>query len=143
VIGETREKFLREGGVRRLGCPVTDEVPTPDGFGLMTKFERGTVYWYRGHAAEIGTPDPPPRPDRALKLTSENEANARRRGFGERRNQAMVGGYEELEGQSKFEQIRTAIDLVAAVVRQILRVIVGGESRSLIGEIASLQANAP
>ncbi len=64
VIGEIRAKFLREGGVQRFGYPITDEVPTPDGFGLMTKFQKGTVYWYRGHSAEIGTPTLPPRRDR-------------------------------------------------------------------------------
>jgi len=61
VIGEIRAAFLRAGGVRRLGYPTSDEVPTPDGFGLMTRFERGTVYWYRGHPAEIGSPKLPPR----------------------------------------------------------------------------------
>jgi hypothetical protein len=66
VIGEIRAKFLRDGGVERFGYPITDEVPTPDGFGLMTKFEKGTVYWYRGHSAEIGTPTLPPRRERAV-----------------------------------------------------------------------------
>ena len=72
VIGEIRATFLREGGVQRFGYPITDEVPTPDGFGLMTRFEKGTVYWYRGHSAEIGTPTLPPRRDRPVK-TSESE----------------------------------------------------------------------
>jgi len=47
--------------LKRFGYPVTDEVPTPDDFGLMTRFERGTIYWYRGHTAEIGEPRLPPR----------------------------------------------------------------------------------
>jgi hypothetical protein len=40
--------FLAQGGVRRFGYPITDEIPTADGFGLMTKFERGTLIWYPG-----------------------------------------------------------------------------------------------
>ncbi len=34
--------------------------PTPDGFGLMTQFERGTIFWYPGRNAEIGEPKTPP-----------------------------------------------------------------------------------
>lgn len=60
VIGEIRDKFLQSGGTKQFGYPVTDEIATPDGLGLMTKFERGTIYWYRGHNAEIGDPKPPP-----------------------------------------------------------------------------------
>ena len=61
VLGEIPAAFLRAGGLKRFGYPVTDEVPTPDDFGLMTRFERGTIYWYRGHTAEIGEPRLPPR----------------------------------------------------------------------------------
>jgi hypothetical protein len=60
VIGEIRDKFLQSGGTKQFGYPVTDEVATPDGLGLMTRFERGTIYWYPGHNAEIGEPTPPP-----------------------------------------------------------------------------------
>lgn len=60
VIGEIRDKFLQSGGTKQFGYPLTDEIATPDGLGLMTKFERGTIYWYRGHNAEIGEPKPPP-----------------------------------------------------------------------------------
>ncbi len=59
VIGEIRSLFLREGGVKRFGYPLTDEIPTPDGLGLMTRFERATIYWYAHHNAEIGEPKPP------------------------------------------------------------------------------------
>jgi hypothetical protein len=60
VMGDIREKFLQAGGPEKLGYPITDEVPTPDGLGLMTKFERGTIFWYPGRSAEIGEPIPPP-----------------------------------------------------------------------------------
>lgn len=60
VIGEIRDKFLQAGGTKQFGYPLTDEVATPDGFGLMTRFERGTIFWYPGHNAEIGEPKPPP-----------------------------------------------------------------------------------
>jgi uncharacterized protein with LGFP repeats len=59
VIGEIRDKFLQNGGTAEFGYPVTDEVPTPDGFGLMTRFERGTIYWYAGQNAQIGEPKAP------------------------------------------------------------------------------------
>src|SRR5262249_2542657 len=60
VVGEIREKYLQAGGPEKFGYPVTDEIPTPDGLGLMTKFERGTIFWYPGRSAEIGEPIPPP-----------------------------------------------------------------------------------
>jgi len=63
VIGEIRNRFLQAGGTKRFGYPLTDEVPTPDGIGLMTRFERGTIFWYRGRNAEIGEPRIPPRGD--------------------------------------------------------------------------------
>jgi hypothetical protein len=59
IIGEIRSRFLQAGGTKRFGYPLTDEVPTPDGLGLMTRFERGTIFWYVGHPAEVGPPKPP------------------------------------------------------------------------------------
>ncbi|MEO8937772.1 MAG: hypothetical protein ABI277_03025 [Burkholderiaceae bacterium] len=53
VRGEIRRVFLAEGGVRRFGYPLTDEVPTADGFGLMSRFERGTLVWYPGKKVRI------------------------------------------------------------------------------------------
>jgi hypothetical protein len=63
VLGEIRREFLEAGGASQLGYPLTDEVPTPDGFGLMTRFEKGTVYWYPEHVAQIGEPKPPALPE--------------------------------------------------------------------------------
>ena len=60
IVGEIRDKFLQAGGLEQFGYPLTDEVPTPDGFGLMTQFERGTISWYPGRNAEIGEPKTPP-----------------------------------------------------------------------------------
>jgi hypothetical protein len=60
VVGEIRDKFLQGGGLEQFGYPLTDEVPTRDGFGLMTRFERGTIFWYPGQNAEIGEPKTPP-----------------------------------------------------------------------------------
>lgn len=48
VRGEIRRVFLAQGGVKRYGYPLTDEIATPDGLGLMTQFERGTLVWYPG-----------------------------------------------------------------------------------------------
>jgi peptidoglycan/xylan/chitin deacetylase (PgdA/CDA1 family) len=28
-----------------LGAPVTDELPTPDGYGAFTHYQRGSIYW--------------------------------------------------------------------------------------------------
>jgi hypothetical protein len=56
VTGEIRRQFLQGGGIARFGYPTTDEVPTPDGIGLMTRFEKGTVFWYPGQKAEVGEP---------------------------------------------------------------------------------------
>jgi hypothetical protein len=61
IIGAIREAFLRSGGTARFGYPVTDEIPTPDGFGLMTRFQRDTIFWYPGQQPEIGSPKTPPR----------------------------------------------------------------------------------
>ena len=62
VMGEIRRAFLAEGGAAKFGYPLTDEVPTPDGFGLMTRFEKGAVFWYAGHEAQVGEPRLPPIP---------------------------------------------------------------------------------
>ena len=60
VMGEIRRLFLQKGATKQFGYPITDEIPTPDGFGLMTRFERGTIFWYPGRTAEIGEPKTPP-----------------------------------------------------------------------------------
>jgi len=60
VVGEIRNAFLQAGGTKEFGYPITDEVATPDGLGLMTRFERGTIYWYPGQNAAIGEPKAPP-----------------------------------------------------------------------------------
>jgi LGFP repeat len=60
VVGEIRDKFLQGGGIEKFGYPLTDEIPTPDGFGLMTRFEHGTIFWYPGRNAEVGEPQTPP-----------------------------------------------------------------------------------
>ena len=46
------------------------------------------------------------------------------------------GGF--LERHSEVEQVRAAVDLIATIVREILRVVVGTEARPLIGQIAPL-----
>lgn len=46
VLGEIYKSWARtgwEGG--RLGFPITNETPTPDGRGRYNHFERGSVYW--------------------------------------------------------------------------------------------------
>lgn len=60
VRGEIRRVFLSQGGVQRFGFPLTDEVPTPDGLGLMSRFERGTLEWYPGRAVRVIAAPPPP-----------------------------------------------------------------------------------
>lgn len=56
VRGELRRVFLAQGGVKRFGDPLTDEVSTPDGFGLMTTFERATLVWYPGKEVRVAKP---------------------------------------------------------------------------------------
>ena len=46
------------------------------------------------------------------------------------------GGF--LERNSKVEQVRAPVDLIAAVIREILRIVVGAEARSFVGQIAPL-----
>jgi hypothetical protein len=53
VRGEIRRVFAAQGGVKRFGFPVSDEIPTPDGFGLMTTFERAALVWYPGREVRI------------------------------------------------------------------------------------------
>jgi hypothetical protein len=56
VRGEIRRVFLANGGVQRFGYPVSDEVPTADGFGLMTTFQRGSLVWYPGKDVRVIAP---------------------------------------------------------------------------------------
>ena len=80
VSGEIRRLFLEQGGVAKFGYPVTDEVPTPDGFGLMTRFEHGVVHWYPGHAAELGEPRLPEPPAKRSDIAAALPAMSVRRG---------------------------------------------------------------
>ena len=46
VHGAIREEYLRMGGENsRLGYPVSDEMPAPDGVGRTNRFEHGSIYW--------------------------------------------------------------------------------------------------
>jgi uncharacterized protein with LGFP repeats len=45
VHGEIRVKWAQLGGERKLGFPLTDELPTPDGRGRFNHFEHGSIYW--------------------------------------------------------------------------------------------------
>ncbi|WP_051812713.1 LGFP repeat-containing protein [Streptomyces sp. NRRL S-340] len=46
VVGDIEQRYLRMGGPGgALGCPLTDELVNPDGFGRRSQFEHGTVYW--------------------------------------------------------------------------------------------------
>ncbi|WP_208030611.1 LGFP repeat-containing protein [Streptomyces cyanogenus] len=46
VVGEIEQRYLKMGGPGgALGCPLTDELANPDGFGRRTQFEHGTIYW--------------------------------------------------------------------------------------------------
>lgn len=56
VRGEIRRLFLELGGPKRFGFPLSDEVSTPDGSGLMTRFEHATISWYPGNFAYVGGP---------------------------------------------------------------------------------------
>jgi uncharacterized protein with LGFP repeats len=53
VVGEIRRLWLALGGLAKLGYPKTDEIPSPDGFGLMTEFQHGTITWHRGQSARV------------------------------------------------------------------------------------------
>lgn len=46
VHGAIREQYINMGAERsRLGYPVTDELPAPDGAGRVSNFENGSIYW--------------------------------------------------------------------------------------------------
>lgn len=46
VHGAIREQYLRMGAENsRLGYPVSDETPAPDGMGRVNNFEHGSIYW--------------------------------------------------------------------------------------------------
>ncbi|HTD35667.1 MAG TPA: hypothetical protein VK665_18600 [Candidatus Elarobacter sp.] len=53
VRGEIRRVYLAQGGVKRFGYPLTDEIAAPDGFGLETRFERGTIRWHANKGAVV------------------------------------------------------------------------------------------
>ena len=80
VSGEIRRLFLEQGGVAKFGYPVTDEVPTPDGFGLMSRFEHGVAHWYPGRAAELGEPRLPDPPSKRPGIAAASPAMSMRRG---------------------------------------------------------------
>jgi peptidoglycan/xylan/chitin deacetylase (PgdA/CDA1 family) len=41
-----QQRFDELGGpAGSLGAPVTDELPTPDGIGAFTHYQRGSIYW--------------------------------------------------------------------------------------------------
>ena len=46
VHGAIREQFIRVGAENsRLGHPISDEMPAPDGVGRVSNFEHGSIYW--------------------------------------------------------------------------------------------------
>ena len=46
VVGEIQDRWRNEGGLKGdLGYPVSDEMPTRDGTGRMTRFQGGTIVW--------------------------------------------------------------------------------------------------
>jgi glucose/arabinose dehydrogenase len=52
VYGAILGSYLAVGGHQRLGVPVTDELPTPDGVGRFNHFANGaSVYWTRSTGA--------------------------------------------------------------------------------------------
>jgi hypothetical protein len=54
VMGEIRQLWLKLGGQKgKLGYPISDEQPTPDGMGRMSEFERGQIWWYFDRGAFI------------------------------------------------------------------------------------------
>ncbi len=47
VQGEIRKKYEQFSGNNGfLGCPITDELPTPDGVGRYNHFKGGSIYWH-------------------------------------------------------------------------------------------------
>ncbi|MEV6162935.1 hypothetical protein AB0L71_13595 [Streptomyces sp. NPDC052052] len=46
VVGDIEKRYIEMNGRSGpLGCPLTDELVNPDGFGRRTQFEHGTIYW--------------------------------------------------------------------------------------------------
>lgn len=47
-----REKYVQLGGPNSfLGCPTTNTLQTPGGFGLYAHFQGGSIYWHPGTGA--------------------------------------------------------------------------------------------
>ncbi|MCU1329893.1 MAG: hypothetical protein JWN34_5263, partial [Bryobacterales bacterium] len=54
VHGSVREYYLRLGAENgRLGYPVSDEEPAPDGVGRTSNFEHGSIYWSAKAGARV------------------------------------------------------------------------------------------
>jgi uncharacterized protein with LGFP repeats len=54
VHGAIREQYLRLGAENgRLGYPISDEVPAPDGVGRTSNFEHGSIYWSAKTGARV------------------------------------------------------------------------------------------
>jgi uncharacterized protein with LGFP repeats len=54
VWGEIGRHWARHGLEGRFGYPVTDEMPTPDGRGRFTHFQRGaSIYWTPSTGAQL------------------------------------------------------------------------------------------
>jgi hypothetical protein len=45
IFGDIYRKWMSADGLRGIGLPVTDPLPTPDGVGRFAHFERGSIYW--------------------------------------------------------------------------------------------------
>ncbi|MFI6850594.1 hypothetical protein OG535_07865 [Kitasatospora sp. NBC_00085] len=46
VVGDIEKRYIEMNGPDGpLGCPLTDELVNPDGFGRRTQFQNGTIYW--------------------------------------------------------------------------------------------------
>ncbi|MGW1163359.1 LGFP repeat-containing protein [Streptomyces sp. NPDC002513] len=46
VGGAIEQRYIKMGDSGgALGCPVTDELVNPDGFGRRQQFDHGTIYW--------------------------------------------------------------------------------------------------
>jgi hypothetical protein len=57
VLGEIRDLWLQLGAeAGRLGYPVSDESPTPDGRGRRTRFQFGEIWWHPGVGSAVRTP---------------------------------------------------------------------------------------
>ena len=54
VHGAIREQYLRVGAENgRLGYPISDESPAPDGVGRISTFEHGSMYWAARTGARV------------------------------------------------------------------------------------------